>query len=361
MRALVLSHHYIDPAKRQKLRELAGLGWTITLALPGGSTDMDGALRLAPVPATGSLEQPGSLKWSARAIRRILSDIRPNVVHVEEEPDSQAAYVVVHEALKLEIPSVVFSWASLPRRRGFFEERRRRRTLAEACGLIGGNRIAEALLAESSTGVPAMSLPQFGVTPPPVIERTPRPTLALAAVGRLIPERGIDQLLSACGQLMGPWSLLVAGTGPGQEQLEEQAERLGLAARIRWLGPLNRAQVTALWPDVDCLVIPSRSTPTWTEEFSPVLVDAMANGVAAVVTSEGALPELVGDAGVVVRSGEELLTALQELIVAPDRRTELGQAARLRVLERYSDAAIARRTGEFWQEVIERSRSPRGS
>jgi glycosyltransferase involved in cell wall biosynthesis len=320
---------------------------------------MDGAIRLAPVPATGSPDDPGSLKWSARALRRLLSDIRPDVVHVEEEPGSPAAYVAVHEALKLEIPSVVFSWETLPRQRGFMERRRRRRCLAEASGIIGGNRIAEVLLAEVANRVPAMSLPQFGVTPPPVIARQPRPALALAAVGRLVPERGIDQLLSACGQLMGPWNLVVAGTGPEQEELEEQAERLGLAARIRWLGPLTRSQVTALWPDVDCLVVPSRSTPEWIEQYSPVLVDAMANGVAPVVSGEGALPELVGEAGIVTRSSEELLTALQELIMNPARRSELGQAARLRVLERYSDTAVARRTSEFWQEVVNRSKTPR--
>jgi glycosyltransferase involved in cell wall biosynthesis len=359
VRALVLSHVYSEPSKRQKLRELAGLGWTITLALPGGTTDMDGAIRLAPVPVTGSPEEPHSLKWSGRALRRLLTDIRPDIVHVEEEPESPAAFAMVHEALKLEIPSVVFSWRSLPRRYGFMERRRRKRTLAEACGVIGGNRIAEGLLAEAADGVPTMSLPQNGVTPPPVIEREPRQLLSLACVGRLVPERGVDMLLRACGQLMGPWQLVVAGTGPEQEELEEQAERLGLAARIRWMGPVSRTQITALWPEIDCLVVPSRSTPTWTEPYSPVLIDAMANGVAGVVTAEGALPELVGDAGIVTRSDEELLTALQELIATPSRRTELGQAARLRVLERYSNAAIARKTAEFWSEVVARTKDHR--
>lgn len=358
MRALVLSHHYLDPARRQKLRELAGLGWTITLALPGGSTDMDGPIRLAPVPVTGPLDEPEMVRWSSRALRRLLSDIRPGLVHVEEEPGSYAAWTAVHEALKLELPSVVFSWASLPLRLGFGERRRRVRTLAEACGVIGGNRLAEELLVQQAPGVPAMSLPQFGVTPPPLIRREPRQTLTLAWVGRLLPERGVDLLLRACGQLMGPWSLAVAGTGPEQEDLEDLAERLGLAARIRWLGPLSRSQVAALWPETDCLVLPSRSTPTWIEQHSPVLLDAMAHGVASVVTNEGALPELVGEAGLVVETEEELLTALQRLISQPELRTELGQAGRNRVLEHYSDAAIARKTSDFWNEVVTRARTP---
>jgi len=94
------------------------------------------------------LEDPAAMQYKARSFRRLLSDLRPAIVHVEEEPGTQPAFVAVNEALKLEIPSVIFSWNSLPRKRGFFEERRYRRTLTEVSGVIGGNRLAENLLAE---------------------------------------------------------------------------------------------------------------------------------------------------------------------------------------------------------------------
>lgn len=359
MRALVLSHHALDPANRQKLRELAGHGWEVTLATPGGAADMDGPIRLAPVSVTGDLEDPSALQYKARSFRRLLSDLRPAIVHVEEEPGTQPAFVAVNEALKLEIPSVVFSWNSLPRKRGFFEERRYRRTLGEASGVIGGNRLAESLLAEAAPKVPAMALPQQGIVAPTLPERTSRESLAMVAVGRLVPERGIDRLLRACGQLMGPWSLVVAGTGPEQETLEDLAQRLGLASRIRWLGPIGRNEITALWSDADVLVAPSRSTPTWVERYSTVVLEAMAHGVAPVVSSEGALPELVGEAGVVVTNDEELLIGLQELIMNRPRRATLGQAGRKRVLERYIDSAIARATSDFWREVLARAHAGR--
>ena len=359
MRALVLSHHALDPANRQKLRELTGHGWEVTLATPGGAADMDGPIRLAPVAVTGDLEDPAAMQYKARSFRRLLSDLRPAIVHVEEEPGTQPAFVAVNEALKLEIPSVIFSWNSLPRKRGFFEERRYRRTLTEVSGVIGGNRLAENLLAEAAPGVPTMSLPQQGIVPPALLQRPSEETLAMATVGRLVPERGVDRLLRACGQLMGPWSLLVAGTGPEQESLEELASRLGLASRIRWLGPIGRSEISALWQDVDIIVAPSRSTPTWVERHSTVIVEAMAHGVAPVVSAEGALPELVGEAGIVVGSDEELLIALQELVMDQPRRAVLGQAGRKRVLDRYVDSAIARYTSDFWNEVLARAHSGR--
>ncbi|HSR15979.1 MAG TPA: glycosyltransferase, partial [Gemmatimonadales bacterium] len=103
---------------------------------------------------------------------------------------------------------------------------------------------------------------------------------------------------------------------------------------------------------LDCLVVPSRSTPGWVERHSPAVLEAMAHGVAVVASREGALPDLVGDAGLLFSSDEELLVSLQELLASPERRMVLGQAGRRRVLDRYVDAALARATGAFWQEVL---------
>jgi hypothetical protein len=352
VRALVLSHHYADPAHRQKLRELAGLGWAITLALPAGIAGMDGAVRLAPIPVSGPPDRPASVRWNRRALRRLMSEVRPDLVQIEEEPGTQAALAAVREASRLKVPAVIFSWQSLPAKQTWLERRRHRATMAGVRGVIGGNTMARALLAESARGRPSLTLPQTGVVPPTTVERSAAVSLSITYVGRLVPERGANMLLRACGQLLGPWTLTIAGTGPEQESLEDLAGRLGLASRIRWLGALSRHEAQDLLARTDCLVVPSRSTPTWVEPYSPVLVDAMARGVAVVVTPEGALPELVGDAGRIVGSEEEMLIALQELLTNPEYRAELGQAGRRRVLEHYVDAAIARATDSFWREVI---------
>ena len=351
MRALILSHRLADPAQRQTLRELAGLGWSVTVAMPGGSADTDGALRLAPIRVSGNMEEPGTLRWQARAIRRLLSDVRPDVVHIEEEPGSPAASTATRECERLGIPATIFSWQSLPRDRSFLERRRFLATMAVVRGVIGGNRLATALLLDAAPTAVSATLPPAGIAVGPPPARPASEALRLALVGRLVPERGADRLLRACGQLMGPWTLTIAGTGPEQEGLEDLGQKLGLASRTRWRGVLSRSQIQGLWAETDCLVVPSRSTPAWTEQWAPVLVEAMANEVACVVTAEGALPEIVGDAGVVVHSDEELLVALQELVVAPERRSALGQAGRRRVLDRFVDAAVARGLDAFWREV----------
>jgi glycosyltransferase involved in cell wall biosynthesis len=354
VRAVLVSSLYSDPARRRKLHELAGRGWTLVAAGAARPAGTDAAIRLAPIPVSGAPGRAGDRRWRGRALRHLLGEFRPAIVQVEEEPGSHAAWVAAREARRLDIPVVLFAWESLPRRRGFLERRRYDATLARAAGLIGGNRLALAQLAAARPTVPARVILQTGVVPPlaPPPPRPPDRGLAMAYVGRLVPERGVDLLLRVAGQLMGTWSLRIAGTGPEQEALEDLVQRLGLASRIRWLGSLAREQVAALWADVDCLVLPSRATPTWVERHSPLLLDAMAHGVAPVVTDTGALPDLVGDAGQVVRTEEDLLIALQQMIADPGRRVTLGQAARQRVLDRYVDAALARATDEFWRTLL---------
>ncbi len=134
-------------------------------------------------------------------------------------------------------------------------------------------------------------------------------------MGRLVPERGLDLLFRACVNLAGKWSLTVVGTGPSQEELEGLAQRLGIAARISWLGPLPRSAVDEIWPRLDCLVLPSRTTERWVMTEGRAAIHAMANGVAVIGTNSGALPEIVGDAGRIVPEEDvaALTAALQDL------------------------------------------------
>lgn len=355
MRAIVLSHTYLNPASRGKLRALVGQGCSITAALPGGSVGEDGGVRLAPIPITGDLAEPAALNWNRRAIRRLLSDVHPDVIQIEEEPGTRVAAVAASEAARLGIPVVLFSWQSLPGKRGFWERRRAGSCFAAARAAVGGNAAAAQLLRSRAGNIPVVNMPQIGVAPPPPISREFQESLAIGYVGRLVAERGVDVLLRACASIMGSWSLTVAGTGPEQESLELLAERLGLASRIRWLGGVSRGDIDALWAELDCLVLPSASTATWAERWSPVLVEAMALGVVPLVMAGNALQEVVEGAGVVTQDAESLGLALQSLLAYPAERRERGAAARQRVLERYVDTALARETLALWRQIARRA------
>lgn len=358
MRVLILSHEYADPARRAKLRSLAGLGCSVTVALPGGSGGSDGALGIAGIPARGSAASPDHQWWSRRAIAAALRDLRPDLVQVEAEPHSRAASTAAAAARRLGIPLVAFSWESVATERRFFPRRRRRFVLRCAAGVIGGNSLAEGMLRAAAPSARHAAIPQFGIAVPPPLPPRQGEGLAIGYIGRLLPERGVDQLLQSLNHVMGPWTLALLGTGPEQEALELMAQRFGQASRLRWLGGAGRDAIERLWGEIDVLVVPSRATPTWVERYHPMLVEAMARGLAVAVMQTGALPELVGDAGIVAHSPEALGLGLQALLAEPERRRALGQAARQRVLSHLSDAAIAERTLAFWQEVLQARATP---
>lgn len=352
MRAVIISQDYLDPARRGKLRALAGLGCAVTVATPGGESGIDGGVRLAPVPVRGEATDASRQVWSRRALLALLRDVRPDIVQIEAEPGTQAAAAATRAASSLNLPTIAFSWESLARPWSFFERRRRRTTLGAARGVIGGNRMAAGLLRTEAPAARHAVIPQFGLTLPASATPAERPGLAIGFIGRLVPERGADVLFRACNQVMGAWTLSVLGTGPEQESLEALAQRLGLSARLRWLGGAGRDQIEQFWHEIDVLAVPSRATPEWVEQFNPLLIEAMARGVTAVVTDTGALPEIVADAGMIASDPESMALALQHLLADPALRRRLGEAGRSRVLAQYADTPIAEQTLAFWHDVL---------
>lgn len=358
VRALIISPAYRDPASRGKLHALAGLGCAVTVAVPGGTSAVDGAVRVVAVPAGSMAVGPERQGWSRRALRALLRDLRPDLVHVEAEPHSRAAMAASAAARRLGIPLIAFSWESVAREYPWLARRRRRAVLGHAAGVIGGNRLAEGLLRAAAPTARHAAIPPAGVSVPAPLEVPPREGLAIGCIGRLLPERGVDQLLRACNHVHGAWTLSVLGTGPEQESLEELAQRFGQASRLRWLGGAGREAIERLWREIDVLVVPSRATATWVERYHPLLVEAMALGLPVVVADTGALPELVGEAGIVASDPEAMGIALQQLLIAPDERLRRGAAARQRVLEHLSHGAIAERTLSFWRTVVPRGATP---
>ena len=183
--------------------------------------------------------------------------------------------------------------------------------------------------------------------------RTPRPGFDIGFIGRLVPERGVDLLIRATARLRGDWSLTVVGTGPAQQELEALAEKVGISSRVRWLGGMPRHWLDSVWPTLDCVVLPARTTPRWVEPVGQALLDAMAQGLPVVGTESGVLPEIIGDAGIVVGEDDPdvLGLALERLQTMPDEQARLGAAGRRRVMAEYVDDAIARKTLAFWRQV----------
>ena len=174
-------------------------------------------------------------------------------------------------------------------------------------------------------------------------------------VGRLHTEKGVQDLLDAFALLNLPGAtLLLAGDGPHRALLEARAREQGIAERVRFLGAIDRLALPPVLQAMDALVVPSRTTPTWKEQFGRVLVEAFLSGVPVVGSSSGSIPELIAADGLVYPEGdvEELADAIHATV--EDRRLSRQRAerARTRALREYTWQAVAARRHALYDDML---------
>lgn len=352
MRILLLSP---EAPPRGVLRALVTLGIEPVVARPTGEPETDGITQYVRVAARGDATKPMDLRWSRKALRVAMRDVGPSLVHIVGDPWTPTAEAGAAAARDLKVPYVLVGTSSVGGPTSITARWQAKRIRDGAVALAGITRPALDHLANGSTTLPVGVLPHGGLTiPPQLTSRADRAPLVFGAVGRLVRERGLDLLLDALGRTLGDWRLRVVGTGPAQEALEAQAQQLGLSARLEWIGALGRDDIVTYWPTIDVLVAPSRVSPQWVEPTGTLVLEAMGHGVAALVSRSGALPDVVGESGLIVDTddGEALSRALQGLVEHPERVLSLGAAGRERVLERYGDVAVAERMATLWRRAL---------
>jgi len=160
----------------------------------------------------------------------------------------------------------------------------------------------------------------------------------LISVGRAVAKKGYETLLTALSLLPRDlnWRLTHIGGGPLLAPLKKQAESLGLADRIEWLGALDQKDVLAAYRQADLFVLTSRITEDGDRDGLPnVIVEAQSQGLPCVATNVSAIPELLSDGvnGWLIppQDPEATATALREAIENPEMRTARGRAGQERV------------------------------
>jgi glycosyltransferase involved in cell wall biosynthesis len=167
------------------------------------------------------------------------------------------------------------------------------------------------------------------------------------------PLKGLRFLLQAYARLVvarRELELVVVGRlreGPTAELLSE----LGLTGKVRFVHDLDAAQMSTLFGQATICV-----TPSLYEGFGLPAAEAMATGAPVVATDGGALPEVVGEAGVIVPAGDAdaLEVAIAALLDDPERRRALGAEAMRRAHECFSWERVAERYEAILRAAIAR-------
>jgi len=362
MRVVLLSKAYVLASYHSKAAEIASLGVDLTLVAPPFWRDERGVMAIEPVAPRGyrqvvlpiALNGHYHLHWN-RGLNRLLSEVRPDILHVEEEPFNLAAFLAVAAARRVGAKAIFFTWQNLGRRYpppfSLFE----RYCYRASSHAIAGNQDAVAVLRAKGYAGPVSVLPQFGVDPELFSPREREPEeFVVGYVGRLMPEKGVDLVLRALALVERPWSLLLLGSGPAEASLRRLAASLGVEAAVEFLAPIPSRELPTHMHRLSILVLPSRSLPNWREQFGRVLVEAMACGVPVIGSTSGEIPSVIGEAGLLFPEGDvaALAEALSRLRADSALRLLLSTLGRERVLARYTQASIALETVAIYGRVL---------
>jgi glycosyltransferase involved in cell wall biosynthesis len=169
------------------------------------------------------------------------------------------------------------------------------------------------------------------------------------------PVKGVGTLLRAFGKLAveRDAQLIVVGRPAPGGPTERLVTELALGQRVRFVHGISDAELAGLVASAEIAVVPSLY-----EGFSLPAVEHMASGTPLVASRTGALPEVTGDAALLVEPGdaEELAAALRRLLDSPPERARLSAAAWQRVQERFAWPAVARATVAEYTRAIAAAR-----
>ncbi|MEI9939926.1 MAG: glycosyltransferase [Pseudomonadota bacterium] len=371
---LVLSHAGVLEVNRAVFQALARFGADVTMVVPREwkgdlirglrfeARDSDRSLRVVPLPV--ALSGKGSLFFYRSRLRRALAGWEPELVFLDEEPWSLAAlqtylefprakvWFFTKENLNKTIPwpfSSLEQWV-YRRAAGAFAVSDEVEQVLRTKGFHGRIRQLHhsydpELFKPLSEGEKHRVRDEFGI---------PRNAVVIGYFGRLTLEKGLLDLTSALQGLaqdaaLPPWFFCCVGNGSAEADAQRALASLP-TDRYRMLGALSHDRVGTLLAAIDVLVLPSRTTRRWKEQFGRILVEAMACGAAVVGSDSGEIPHLIGRSGggLIFREGQasELTACLTRLLKEPTLLEQHRARGRHYVEQTLTHTTVARDLAE---------------
>jgi glycosyltransferase involved in cell wall biosynthesis len=388
MKILVASHTYIVDLNCEKLRALSQLepGIEVTVVVPkvwkpGGVQNKiietqyrdEGAFKVVPV-ANFSQNHQGLLTFGADLIS-VLRQFRPQIIQVEQGSRGLAytQMIVLNQLLGLKAKNIFFTWWNLPYELKLPVALLEKYNLNHSHGIISGNQDGAEVLKQRGYKGAIKVMPQLGVNET-LFKPQAQPELAgrlgitsndfvVGFVGRFVPEKGLLTLVKSLIILQyKPWKLLLLGRGILKEELVKLTAENNLQDRVIFVESVPHDEVTNYINLMNTLVLPSETTYQfktltsvgWKEQFGHVLIEAMACKVPTIGSDSGEIPYVIGDAGLIFPEGnaQALADCLLQLIEKPDLANKLGEIGYQKVMDQYTNKALAKQQFEFYQELV---------
>lgn len=351
-RLLAISHPAVVSVNQEVYRELAERGWDLTIVVPdrwrhdyaeGDVTPraLDG-LEASLRPTRIALPGRPQRHFYLTRCRAVCARTRPDVAFIEAESFSLVAAQWSLALRRGGVPFGVQCAENIDRDLPTPVRRLRTRVLRDAAFVAARSESAARLVrawgARGEVVLAPHAVPDWQVAPSDAGRSSgPARSFTVGYAGRLVESKGLMDLLGAVRSLLAPVDLLLIGAGELREQLAGQPIP---GSQVRVLEGLNHDQMASGYAQMDVLVLPSRTTPTWKEQFGRVIVEALWCGVPVVGSDSGEIPwliELTGG-GLTFAEGNtsQLAGQLTRLRESPALRRELAGAGRAAVERLFS-------------------------
>ncbi|MBA3844947.1 MAG: glycosyltransferase family 4 protein, partial [Actinobacteria bacterium] len=311
MRVLRVYHGGRIEAHRERERALVAAGVDVTLVAPSdwpeATNDDTGAdpFRTIELP----VKRPGDVNRHAYesrdAIRALIGEVRPDVLDLHEEPFSVAARQWLRVAPK-ELPVVMYTAQNVDKRFPPPFAQYERAAFRRVTALYPCSRQAASVARGKGFAGELDVLPLgFDETVFFPGEQSLEDELVIALFGRLVPEKGLSDAVRVLALLneLRPTRLVVAGSGPDEAAGRALAASLGVSDSLEIEPWLALGELATTYRRAQVVLIPSRPTETWVEQFGRVIVEAQASGAVVAGYSSGSIPEVAGDPAILTAVG----------------------------------------------------------
>ncbi len=365
LRVLSVAHNAVADSNRARVDALRRLpGVEVQLLTPPWW--FEEGRRIAAAPSHGDQWQVGRTLFSGNGTRHVylsglvdsLRRVRPDVIDLFEEPFTLVALqaLVLRNLLAPRAAFVFYSAVNVSRRWRWPYRAIEGAVLRGADGAHAPSaEVPPILEAHGLTDRPIAVIPlgvdvdRFAAAETMQLCDIPRPRVGF--IGRFEAVKGLDVLLEAARRLATPASLVLAGDGSLRSAM--------CGERVHVLSSVAYEQVPSLLRALDVLVLPSVTILPWhREQFGRVLAEAMAAGVPVIGSSSGAIPEVIGDAGLVVpeRDPAALAGAIDAVLTHEELRRRLIGLGRARARATFDWPNVAAQTLALFQSALAQRR-----
>lgn len=182
----------------------------------------------------------------------------------------------------------------------------------------------------------------------------PRPSkknkrdINILCVARLVPEKGIEDLVEAFWELKKKYknlNLTLIGQGPLKKDL--------LGYKNIYIKNVSYNKIHHEYANADIFCLPSRNNKTWEEQYGMCLVEAMASGLPIVSTKTGAISEVCGESAILAKHGNphSLAKSIGQLIYNEKLRHEMAKIARKTAKQKYDSKQIAKKIQSVYNQI----------